>query len=86
LSEDSDKPSRKEKLQQWRAQQRAVARAQLPLPDAQMRVLFDMLNGALTARGCDHTLRLVREWAERGGIDFEVLAAWCHENGGHCDC
>jgi hypothetical protein len=86
MSERPDKQSRKEQLDRWRSQQRANARAKLPLPDAQMQAMFDMLDAALSARGCDHTLRLVREWAEQQRVSFDALAAWCHENGGHCDC
>ncbi len=59
-----DKLSRKDKLHQWRAQQRAAARAKLPLADQQMQAMFDMLDSELPKRGCDYTLRLVREWAE----------------------
>lgn len=81
-----DKQSRKQKLHQWRAQQRGAARAKLPLPDAQMRALFDMLDKALPKQDCDHTLRLVRKWAEQEAVSFDAVAAWCHENGGHCDC
>jgi hypothetical protein len=81
-----NKQSRKDKLHQWRAQQRAAARAKLPLPDEQMQAMFDMLDSALPNRGCDHTLRLVREWSVEHGLAFDAVAAWCHENGGHCDC
>jgi hypothetical protein len=86
LSEDPDKLSRKDKLHEWRAQQRAAARAKLPLADAEMRALFDMLDEVLPVRGCDHTLRFVGEWAQRDGVTLDALVAWCHENGGHCDC
>ena len=48
--------------------------------------MFDMLDAILPQRGCDHTLRLVREWAEGQGIAFDAVAAWCSENGGCCDC
>ena len=81
-----DKQSRKDQLHAWRARQRAAARAKLPLPDAQMKAMFDMLDAALPQRGCDHTLRLVREWAGGHGLPFDAVAAWCHDNGGHCDC
>ncbi len=51
-----------------------------------MKVLFHMLDAALPARGCDHTLRLVQEWANRQSVSFDALAAWCWDSGGHCDC
>jgi hypothetical protein len=81
-----DKRSRKEALDRWKAQQRAAARAKLPLPDPQMRSLFDMLDAELPRRGCDHTLRLVREWCAQHGVTAEPVEAWLHDNGGNCDC
>jgi hypothetical protein len=81
-----DKQGRKDKLHQWRALRRAAAREKLPLSGEQMRAMFDMLDTALPGSGCDHTLRLVREWAGKRGVPFEGLAAWCHDNGGNCDC
>ena len=69
-----DKEDRKAKLHQWRAQQRADARLKLPLSDEQMKALFDMLDSSLNERGCDHTLRLVRAWAEQQGVRFDALA------------
>ena len=86
MPDRSDKQGRKDKLHQWRAQQRADARARLPLPDLHMQALFDMLDASLRERECDHTLRLVREWAERQGVALDALVAWCRENGGYCDC
>jgi Protein of unknown function (DUF2695) len=86
MPERPEKQRRKELLKRWGAQQRDAARAKLPLPDEQMRALFDMLDSELPERGCDHTLRLVREWAERQGIPFDALEAWCKANGGYCDC
>src|SRR4030095_13257131 len=81
-----DKQSRKDKLHALRSQQRAPARAALPMDDAKMKAMFDMLDAALTQRGCDHTLQLVQEWAMQQGVDFAAPSAWCRANGGHCDC
>lgn len=86
VSNRPDKQSRKDKLHELRAQQRAAARARLPLPNEQMQAMFDMLDSELPRRGCDHTLRIVREWTEEQGLSFDAVATWCHENGGHCDC
>jgi hypothetical protein len=81
-----DKRSRKEALDRWKAQQRVAARSKLPLPNPQMQALFDMLDAELPRQGCDHTLRLVRQWMSRQGLDVATVEAWLHENGGHCDC
>jgi hypothetical protein len=86
MSDRLEEQSRKDMLQKVRAQQRAAARAKLPLPEDQMQAMFDMLDRALPDHGCDHTLRFVRRWAEERGLSFEPLAAWCRENGGSCDC
>ncbi len=86
MADDLNKQRKKAMLQQWRSQQRAAARAKLRLADEQMQALFDMLNAALFAQACDHTLRLVQQWADEHAVDFEALAAWCRDNGGYCDC
>jgi hypothetical protein len=51
MSNHPDKQSRKDKLHEWRARQRAAARAKLPLPDGQMRAMCDMLDFELPKRG-----------------------------------
>jgi len=81
-----DKRSRKEALHRVKAQHRAAARAKLPLPNSQMKALFDMLDGELPRQGCNHTLRLVRTWLSDQGLAVEPVEAWLHDNGGHCDC
>jgi hypothetical protein len=40
----------------------------------------------LPRRGCDHTLRLVREWCGQADVECGSVEAWLHDNGGHCDC
>jgi hypothetical protein len=81
-----DKRDRKAARAAWDAQQRAAARAKFPLPKEQLSALFDMLDAELPRRGCDHTLRLVREWCGRTGVEAGPIEAWLHDNGGHCDC
>jgi hypothetical protein len=81
-----DPAKRKQKLDQWRAGQRAAARAGFPLSNEQMQAIFDMLDTTLPVRGCDHTLKLVQAWTEQVGAPFESVANWCRENGGCCDC
>ncbi len=86
MADRDDKQSRKEALSRWKAEQRAAARAKLPLPDEQMRALFDVLDAELPRRGCDHTLRLTRGWLESRGLPAGPVVAWLRENGGRCDC
>jgi hypothetical protein len=80
-----DKPSRKAALAAWKAQQREATRIKWPLPEEQLLALFDMLDVELPQRGCDHTLRLVREWCVRIGVEAGQVERWLHNNGGYCD-
>jgi hypothetical protein len=43
MADRPDKKNRKASLAAWKAQQRATARAKLPLPIEQMEALFDYL-------------------------------------------
>jgi hypothetical protein len=81
-----DKRNRKDVQDRWKAEQRAVARAKLPLTNDKMRALFDMLDTELPQQGCDHTLRLTRVWLASNRLPIEAVVAWLHENGGYCDC
>lgn len=86
MPERPDKRRRKEMLRGVREQQRAEALAALPLPDDQLRVMFDTLDRGLPIRGCDHTRRMTQEFLERHGHPIEIVLAWLDENGGYCDC
>jgi hypothetical protein len=86
MGDRPDKRTRIEALHRVKAQQRATARAKLPLPNSQMQALFDMLDTELPRRGCNHALVLVRSWLSAQGLAFEAVEAWLHDNGGHCDC
>ncbi len=86
MADRPDKQDRKAALAVWKAQQRAAARAKLPLPVEQMQALFHMLDAELPRRGCDHALRLVREWCDRRAVPFGPVDAWLLDNGGCCDC
>lgn len=86
MSERPDKRKKKELLDRWKAGERAGARAKLPLPDEQMRALFDMLDEQLPRQGCDHTLRLVGRWLHDNELPVKRVEEWLRENGGHCDC
>jgi hypothetical protein len=81
-----DQRQRKEMLDQWKAQQRAAARAKLPLPDDQLQALFEMLEAELFRHGCNHSLRLVRQWLQERRLPVERVEEWLRNNGGYCDC
>jgi hypothetical protein len=81
-----DKEAKKQALQRWKAGQRADAQARLPMPDARMEAMFDMLDVELPIRGCDHSLRLVRGWLIANGLPVEPVLEWARENGSYCGC
>jgi hypothetical protein len=86
MGDRPNKRRRKEALDHWKAQQRASARVALPLSNEQMQALFDMLDVELPRHGCNHSLRLVRQWCDEQELSTESVEAWLHENGGNCDC
>lgn len=86
MADRKDKRSRKEAKDRWKADQRAAARAKLPLPNEQLQALFEMLDVELPRQGCDHTLRLTRAWLAASELPVEPVVAWLEENGGFCDC
>jgi hypothetical protein len=71
---------------QCRDQQRKAALAALPLPGAELKAMFDMLDTELPRRGCDHTRHLTRGWLESRGHDIDRVFAWLDTQGGFCDC
>ena len=81
-----DKDRKKQRKRRWREGQRAEARAALPLPFEELKVMFDMLDAALARHGCDHTRRLTRLWLEGRRHDTQHVFAWLDEHGGFCDC
>jgi hypothetical protein len=81
-----NKQRQRDMLRQWKGQQRAAARAALPLPDEQLQALFDALDRELPARGYDRSRRLTRSFLERGGLPVDEVFAWLDQHGGFCDC
>jgi hypothetical protein len=72
--------------QNWKVQQREIARAAFPLPDQDLAVLFEAIDSGLSAAACDNSLRLTREWLAHAGQDIDKVVGWLTENGGFCDC
>jgi uncharacterized protein YqfA (UPF0365 family) len=81
-----DKAERKQKLAQVRAEQRKAMLASLPLPVAEMKALFDMLDSELSKQGCDHSLRLTTSWLNARNHDVSRVCEWLKSQGGFCDC
>jgi len=53
-----DKQEKRRRKKAWAQQQRTAGRAALPMANESMKAMFDMLDVALPAHGCDHTRRL----------------------------
>ena len=81
-----DKQERKAALSGWKEKQRQAARALFPLPEEMLVKLFQSLDAELADSECDHSLRLVRGWCQKVGVEAEPVVAWLGENGGFCDC
>ena len=86
MTKRPDKSDRKAALVAWKAEQRAAARANFPLPVSQLSALFDMLDAELPRQGCDHSLRLVRAWCGNLGVEAGTVVAWLGTNAARCDC
>lgn len=86
MPERPDKKCRNEALSRWKADQRAAARARLPISNAELQALFDSLSFELPTAGCDHTLRICQKWLNMNNVTVEPVLEWLHDNGGHCDC
>jgi hypothetical protein len=71
---------------QWRDQERKAAMAAFPLPVAELKAMFDMLDAELPRKGCDHSRRLTQAWLTSRGFDVERVFAWLDTQGGFCDC
>lgn len=81
-----DKKRKQQLRREWQEKQRSEARSALPMPYADMKAMFDMLDIQLPSQGCDHTRHLTRSWLESHGKDVEAVFAWLDNTGGFCDC
>jgi len=56
------------------------------LDEDQLTDLLDFLDQHLPEAGCDHSLSLVRTWAEENEVDPDSLSSSLEHFGGYCDC
>ncbi|MDB6058289.1 MAG: hypothetical protein JWO95_2133 [Verrucomicrobiales bacterium] len=82
MSKDPDKDALKKA---WKEQQREKLVASIPMPQADLRALFDFLDRE-GAPPCDHTLRETIEFLKQRQLDVDRIIPWLHEYGGYCDC
>ena len=69
----------------FKAQERAVLTASMPIGKEHVRALFAHLDRA-GAPPCDHTLRDTTQFLESRGLDPKAVIPWLHHHGGYCDC
>ena len=78
--------ARKDELKKaWKEQERQKLVASIPMPQQDLRDLFDHLDQQ-SESGCDHTLRLTTAFLQKRGLDVERIIPWLREHGGYCDC
>ena len=73
-------------LKQWKARERADARARFPLSDELLEAFFAHVADRCREHGCDHTRRFATEWLTARGLRTLVVIEWLDEHGGFCDC
>jgi len=80
------KDPRKDQLKNaWKLQQQQQLAASIPMPQQDLRDLFDYLDRPNTPP-CDHTLRLTTEFLQQRSLEVERVVVWLREHGGYCDC
>jgi hypothetical protein len=81
-----DKAKKKQLKTKWRESNRMAAFKALPLPVAELKAMFDMLDVALPQSGCDRTRRLTEAWLMSRDHDIRRVFTWLDTQGGYCDC
>ncbi|MBC9910092.1 DUF2695 domain-containing protein [Chitinophaga varians] len=81
------KERRKQLLAPLQQEAAAAFEKGLPMSREQFHQLFDHLDEALGAHGCDHTPGWTLRYLAAERVEqSEVVMAWLAEHGGHCDC
>ena len=82
----AEKARRAALMQTINRQKHQEALADMPMPLATLRALFDFLDEAFPREGCNHTLRLTERFLTERHIELSVAAPWLERYGGFCDC
>ena len=89
-----EKERRKQTRKALAKRETEEAFARKPVPDEDLRALFDYLGetlfeereGAIRVK-CDHTLSRSRAFLEQRGLsNIDEICKWFEEYGGYCDC
>ena len=80
------KDPRKEALKKaWKEQERKKLIDSIPMPQQDLRDLFDYLDREETPP-CDHTYKTTLEFLQKRSLDPARIVPWLQQHGGHCDC
>jgi len=71
---------------QWQRDQKLLGRQRFPLPVNELVRLLENVADRVSERGCDHSLRITREWLEENHAEVEPVLEWLNDHGGYCDC
>ena len=71
---------------QWQRDQKLLGRRKFPLPVSELVRLLENVSARVGECGCDHSLRITREWLEENQKDADPVIDWLGEHGGCCDC
>ncbi len=80
------KPEDEARKKAWVAEEKAKARADFPLTDAELQALFDHVASEMFESGCGDDRRLTTAWLEERHLDVGRVFAWLDTVGGFCDC
>jgi Protein of unknown function (DUF2695) len=81
-----DKDRRKQLLREVKLRGKAAAHAALPLSNADLQALFDILDARLPIEGCDRSRRLTIEFLKHRSLPEGSVLEWLDSTGGFCDC
>ena len=80
------KDPRKDALKKaWRGQQEKNLIDSIPIPQADLKELFDYLERP-NSPPCDSTLQDTIQFLEKKKLSVVLVVQWLHEHGGYCDC
>ena len=81
-----DKNRRKELIAAVKRKEMAAAFAALPISNAELQALFDMLDAQLAVDGCDRTRRMTIAHIRERSLPESAVLQWLDDNSGYCDC
>ena len=85
MASQAERDRRKALVREIADRKRKEAEARMPLSKEDLAALFNHLDQALV-EGCDHSLRLTREFLASRSLPEGTIVTWLGQYGGFCDC